>query len=113
MVIENLLIRFSLKEMILIIGEIFYNRPYELITNHSIDIYGLRAFLLELYKKSCYDKTYSGDLYVASGMNVSAYTNPDASQEDIQKMETENIKWKEIVENLPTVFEVIKNIHNS
>ena len=42
--------------------------------------------------------------YIASGMDVCAYTNPDASQEDIQKMETENIKWKEIVENLPTVF---------
>ena len=90
-----------------------FNRPYELITNHSIDIYGLRAFLLELYKKSSYDKTHAGFHYIASGMDVCAYTNPDASQEDIQKMETENIKWKEIVENLPTVFEVIKNIHNS
>ena len=81
-----------------------FNRPYELITNHSIDIYGLRAFLLELYKKSSYDKTYAGFHYIASGMDVCAYTNPDASQEDIQKMETENIKWKEILENLPTVF---------
>ena len=45
-------------------------------------------------------------------MDVCAYTNPDASQEDIQNMETENIRWKETVERLPSVFEVIKNIHN-
>ena len=89
-----------------------FNRSYELNTEHSIDIYGLRAFELELYKKSSYDNTHSGFHYIASGMDVCAYTNPDASQEDIQNMETENIRWKETVERLPSVFEVIKNIHN-
>ena len=88
-----------------------FNRSYELNTDHSIDIYGLRAFELELYKKSSYDNTHAGFHYIASAMDVCAYTNPDTSQE-VRKMETENVKWKEIVKKLPTVFETLTNLND-
>lgn len=89
-----------------------FNKSYELNTEHSIDIYGLRAFELELYKQSSYNNPESGFHYIASGMDVCAYTEPNSPQEDIQKMETENLKWKETVEKLPTVLEVLKDFHD-
>ena len=89
-----------------------FNRSYELNTEHSIDIYGLKAFSLELYKKCSYDNPHTGFHYIASGMDVCAYTEPNSPQKDIQKMETENLKWKETVEKLPSVFEVLKDLHH-
>ena len=81
-----------------------FNRSYELVGSSNFDKYGLTAFSRELYKFSSYSNLNSGFHYIASGMNVSAYTDIHFG---INDMNINNSKWEDTVEKLPTLFEYL------
>ena len=83
-----------------------FNRSYELVGSSNFDKYGLTAFSRELYKFSSYSNLSSGFHYVASGMNVSAYTDIHFG---INDMNINNSKWEDTVEKLPTLFEYLSS----
>jgi flavin-dependent dehydrogenase len=83
-----------------------FNRSYELVGSSNFDKYGLTAFSRELYKFSSYSNLNSGFHYVASGMNVSAYTDIHFG---INDMNINNSKWEDTVEKLPTLFEYLSS----
>lgn len=85
-----------------------FNRSYELVGSSNFDKYGLTAFSRELYKFSSYSNLNSGFHYVASGMNVSAYTDIHFSTND---MNLNNSKWENTVEKLPTLFEYLSSLY--
>ena len=83
-----------------------FNRSYDLFGSSNFDKYGLTAFSRELYKFSSYSNLSSGFHYVASGMNVSAYTDIHFG---INDMNINNSKWEDTVEKLPTLFEYLSS----
>lgn len=90
-----------------------FNRSYDIVGVENYDKYGLTAFSRELYKFSSYDKQDGGFHYIASGMNVCAYTFPEVAPQILSEMERVQGDWEEIVDKLPSVYEFLnKNIHN-
>ena len=87
-----------------------FNRSYELVGSSNFDKYGLTAFSRELYKFSSYSNLNSGFHYVASGMNVSAYTDIHFG---INDMNINNSKWEDTVEKLPTLFEYLSSLYST
>lgn len=90
-----------------------FNRSYDLIGVDNYDRYGLKAFSRELYKFSAFDKPDKGFHYIASGMNVCSYTDPDVSSALTTQVRKINKDWEEIVSNMPSVYEFLKEkIHS-
>jgi len=90
-----------------------FNRSYDLIGVDNYDRYGLKAFSRELYKFSAFDKPDKGFHYIASGMNVCSYTDPDVSSTLTTQVRKINKDWEEIVSNMPSVYEFLKEkIHS-
>ena len=87
-----------------------FNRSYELVGSSNFDKYGLTAFSRELYKFSSYSNLNSGFHYIASGMNVSAYTDIHFSTND---MNLNNSKWENTVKKLPTLFEYLSSLYST
>ena len=87
-----------------------FNRLYELVGSSNFDKYGLTAFSRELYKFSSYSNLNSGFHYIASGMNVSAYTDIHFSTND---MNLNNSKWENTVKKLPTLFEYLSSLYST
>lgn len=91
-----------------------FARSYDLIGTGNYDKYGLLAFTREMYKFSKFNHPDKGFHYIASGMNVCPYTEPDAPLSLVKEIERTNREWEEIIENLPTVYEFLKDkIHNT
>lgn len=87
-----------------------FNRSYDLIGVDNYDRYGLKAFSRELYKFSAFDKLDKGFHYIASGMNVCAYTEPKVTSTNLSKMELVQSDWQKKIDNLPTVLQVLEDV---
>ena len=91
------------------------NKDYDIVGDKNYDKYGMLAYTREMYQHNEFRHPDKGFHYIASGMNVSAYTAPKNNPNQMPICEMKRREWEDwIEENLPTVHESLrKDIHGS
>ena len=89
------------------------NKDYDIVGDKNYDKYGMLAYTREMYQHNEFRYPDRGFHYIASGMNVSAYTVPKNNPNQMPICDMKRREWEDwIGKNLPTVYESLrKDIH--